>query len=79
MIKFSKERAREAGMLRKSEEHGKDEWKAVITESFAKKMEKIQEKEQKASEAMEAGDPVMISLIWSEGRYTHTPPVRQCI
>ncbi|CAE7542005.1 unnamed protein product [Symbiodinium necroappetens] len=54
MIKFSKERARAAGMLRKSEEHGKDEWRAVLSESFLKKNEKIQEKEQQASEVMEA-------------------------
>ena len=54
MIKFSKERARAAGMLRKSEEHGKDEWRAILSESFLKKNEKIQEKEQQASEVLEA-------------------------
>ena len=63
MIKHSKQQARQRGLLRKSQEHGKDEWKCVIAEEFKLKNKLESSMKQAGGMEMEAGYTSMYMYI----------------
>ena len=54
MIEYSREQARAKGLLRKSTEHGDEEWRAIVADTFNFKQKKTEKREESGSFEMEA-------------------------